>query len=218
MILFHRPLISFSLVFLEMVSYTQKYIWKTDNSVALHFNYNSEKLKISNLKFSQIKANTNFHFSFFSQFSSISKMKKIVPPPLHQNHFSSTSVKTRRKSSFLPRVRNLSSPIVSNAGNHMLLFFLLSCFMKTIMLASAIENPKDTDLHPLIILPEGSHDQAKHSIFTENHQQVEAASLRNTKREGRQYSSDSLSRQKKSSEESRQQSPQDLVSGKSIIL
>ena len=62
--------LNFSLVFLEMVSYTQKYIWKTDNSVALHFNYNSEKLKISNLKFSQIKANTNFHFSliFFSIF------------------------------------------------------------------------------------------------------------------------------------------------------
>ena len=60
--------LNFSLVFLEMVSNTQKCIWKTDNSVALHFNYNSEKLKISNLEFSQIKANTNFHFSFFLNF------------------------------------------------------------------------------------------------------------------------------------------------------
>ena len=145
-------------------------------------------------------------------------MKKIVPPPLHQNHFSSTSVKTRRKSS-VPLSPKFNHTISSNVGHHILVFLILSCFVKTFMLTLAIENTQGVDLHPLIILAE-TQDQLIHYENDVKEQPsthlTSPLSSTKTKREGRQYNYDNLDNQQKSSSESRQQSPQDLVSGNLI--
>ena len=158
-------------------------------------------------------ANANFHVSFFSPIScSISNMKKIVPPPphLHQNHFSSTSVKTkRRKSSFLLRRKNfnLTSSVFSNLGHPKTIgtMILLSCLLNTFTLTLAIEDPKHVEMHPLVIFAE-SQDHDVNSQLLEEQQRE--------KREGRQYDYVDQNNPQRSSANSRQKSPQDLVSGK----
>ena len=159
-------------------------------------------------------ANSNFHVSFF-WFSRVSKMKKIVPPPLHQNHFSSTSVKTRRKFRIPLRLK-FHHTVFSNVGHHVLVFLILSCFVKTFMLTLAIENTQGVDLHPLIILAE-TQDQGINyqNILKElpSEHLTSTSSSAKTKREGRQYNYDNQDNQQRTSSNSRQESPQDLVSG-----
>ena len=165
-------------------------------------------------------ANSNFHVSHFSLISSISKMKKIEPPPPHQNHFSSTSVKTRRKYSFLLR-RSLNFTSFSNIGHHMLAVFVLSCFLSTFMLTLAIENTQDIDLHPLIVLAESQDQTNSYQDYVEAQplkQLFPSSSSAKIKREGRQYNGyDDNENQQKSAAESRQQSPQELVSGNHFL-
>ena len=158
-------------------------------------------------------ANANFHVSFFFLISSsISNIKKIVPPPplLHQNHFSSTSVKTkRRKSSFLLSTKNfnLTSSASKMLGHHKLrmTMILLSCLLNTLTITLALEAPQDVKKHPLVIFAESQDHDAQSQLLLDEQQRE--------KREGRQYESDDRNIPQRS-RDSRQKSPQDLVSGK----
>ena len=84
------------------------------------------------------------------------------------------------------------------------------------MLTLAIENTQGVDLHPLIILAE-TQDQLinyQNDLKEQPSRHLTSpSSSTKTKREGRQYNYDNLDNEQKSSSESRQQSPQDLVSG-----
>ena len=161
-------------------------------------------------------ANANFHVSFFFLISSrISNMKKIVPPPplLHQNHFSSTSVKTkRRKSSFLLRRKNfnLISSTSLMLGHHKLqmTMLLLLCTLNTLTVTLAKEPIQGNEKHPLVIFAE-SQDPDTQSLLLEEQQRE--------KREGRQYEYNDQNNPQRSSSNSRQKSPQDLVSGKNNL-
>ena len=142
-------------------------------------------------------------------------MKKIVPPPplLHQNHFSSTSVKTkRRKSSFLLRRKNfnLISSTFSMLGHHKLrmTMLLFLCFLSTLTVTLAKEALQGDEKHPLVIFAE-SQESDTESLLLEEQQRE--------KREGRQYEYNDQNNPQRSSSNSRQKSPQDLVSGKNNL-
>ena len=139
-------------------------------------------------------------------------MKKIVPPPplLHQNHFSSTSVKTkRRKSSFLLSRKkfNLTSSASKMLGHHKLrmTMILLSCLLNTLTITLALEAPQDVKKHPLVIFAESQNHDVNSKLLEEQQRE---------KREGRQYDYVDQNNPQRSSANSRQKSPQDLVSGK----
>ena len=161
-------------------------------------------------------ANANFHVSFFFLISSrISNMKKIVPPPplLHQNHFSSTSVKTkRRKSSFLLRRKNfnLISSTTLMLGHHKLrmTMLLFLCILNTLTVTLAKEALQGDEKHPLVIFAESQESDTKSLLLEEQQRE---------KREGRQYEYNDQNNPQRSSSNSRQKSPQDLVSGKNNL-
>ena len=156
--------------------------------------------------------NTNFHVTFF--FYSISKMEKILPPS-RQNHFSSRSVKTRIKSSFLPRNPNYS--LFHNGGNVILVLVLSSCFLKNFIAVLAIENTQDIELHPLIILAESPEHLGPSNSNADKQKELPTSSSTKTKREGRQFDYETSTNQQRSSVPSQQQSPQDLVSGSNYL-
>ena len=139
-------------------------------------------------------------------------MKKIVPPPplLHQNHFSSTSVKTkRRKSGFLLRRKNfkLTSSTSWMPGHHKLqMTMLLLLFVFNILTATlAMEESQGDKKHPLVIFAESQNPDTQSLLLDEQQRE---------KREGRQYEYTDQNSPQRCSSNSRQKSPQDLVSGK----
>ena len=82
---------------------------------------------------------------------------------------------------------------------------LLSCLLNTLSLTLAIEDPKDVEIHPLVIFAESQNHDVNSQLLEEQQRE---------KREGRQYDYVNQNNPQRSSANSRQKSPQDLVSGK----
>ena len=145
--------------------------------------------------------NNNFHVSF----SSSSKMV----PPHHQNHFSPTSIKTRRKFCFL--LRNSNYSLFPHIGRLTLVGLFLSYLLAISTQTLALEDAKNLELHPLIVLAES---QNPIQLDNDNNNSKDIVE----KREGRQYDYENSSNEQQRSARStlQQKSPQDLVSGKKI--